>query len=56
MFPLSVACVERLFYKMKLIKTRLRNQLGETTLDNLLRISTESPTGYDDDEYEYFVD
>ena len=25
MFPLSVTCVERLFYKMKLIKTRLRN-------------------------------
>ena len=36
MFPLSVACVKHLFSKMKLIKTRLRNQLGETTLDSLL--------------------
>ena len=56
MFPLSVACVEHLFSKMKLIKTRLRNQLGETTLDSLLRISTESLTGFIDDEYKYFVD
>ena len=56
MFPLSVACVEHLFCKMKLIKTCLRNQLGETTLDSLLRISTESPTGFNDDEYKYFVD
>ena len=40
MFLLSVTCVERLFSKMKLIKTRLRNQLGQLSLDSLLRIST----------------
>lgn len=56
MFPLSVACVERLFSKMKLIKTRLRNQLGQTSLDSLLRISTESPSKFQEDEYEHFVD
>ena len=56
MFLLRVACVERLFSKMKLIKTRLRNQLGETTLDSLLRILTETPPGFDDDKYKYFID
>ena len=56
MFPLRVACVERLFSKTKLIKTCLRNQLGKTTLGSLLQISTESTIGFDDDKYEYFVD
>ena len=56
LFPLSITCVEHLFSMMKLIKTRLRKQLGETTLDSLLQISTEYPTGFDNDEYEYFVD
>ena len=56
MFPLSVACVERLISKMKLMKTRLRNQLGETTLDSLLRISAGTPTGFDDDKCKYYVD
>ena len=56
MFPLRVACAKHLFSKMKLIKTCLRNQLGETNLDSLLWISTESPTGFKDDEYKYFVD
>ena len=53
MFPLRVACVGCLFSDMK---TRLRNQPGEKTLDSLLRISTESSTGFDKDEYKYFVD
>lgn len=56
-FPISVACVERLFSKMKLIKTRLRNKLAQVKLDQLLRIGTESPPdGFDDNVYEYFVD
>ena len=29
MFPLSVPCIERLFMKMKLIKTRWRNQFSD---------------------------
>ena len=56
MFPPSVACIEHFFPKMKLIKTRLGKQLGEANLDNLLQISTEFLTGFDDDEYKYFVD
>ena len=56
MFPLSVAFVERLFSKMKLIKTRLQNQLGRLSLDSLLRISNEGPEKFQDDEYENFVD
>ena len=32
-FPLSVACVERFFSKQKLVKTRLKNQLSQTTLE-----------------------
>ena len=57
LFPLSVACVERFFSKMKLVKTRLRNQLSQVTLENLLFIATESrKDGFDDKIYEYFVD
>ena len=55
-FPVSAACVERLFSKMKLIKTRLRNQLSQVRLDQLLRIATETPKdGYSDDVYEQFA-
>ena len=55
MFPLSVARVERLFSKIKLIKTRLRNQLGRLSLDSLLHISAEAPEKFQDDKYEFFV-
>ena len=56
LFPLSVACVERVFSKMKLIKTRLRNKLSQVSLDSLIRISTEGPDEFTDNEYEFFVD
>ena len=56
MFPLSVGCVESWFSKIKLIKTRLRNQLAQTNLNNLLGILTEAPINFQDDEYEYSVD
>ena len=56
-FPLSTACVERFFSKMKLVKTRLRNQLSQVNLENLLFIATESPkAGFTDSEYDFFVD
>ena len=55
LFPLSTACVERLFSKMKLIKTRLRNILSQSTLENLLFIATEAPKDFHDDHYEHFV-
>ena len=54
MFLLSVACVESWFSKIKLIKTRLRNQLAQTNLNNLLGILTEAPINFQDDEYEYW--
>ena len=56
-FHISVACVERLFSKMKLIKTPLRNKLAQVKSDQLLRIGTGSPPdGFYDNIYEYFVD
>ena len=56
MFPLSVSCIKRLFLKMKLIKTRLRNQRSQTSLDSSLHISMEKPTKFSNDEYKHFVD
>ena len=42
---------------MKLVKTRLRNQLKQASLENLLYISRESPKeGFDDIIFEHFVD
>ena len=55
LLPLSTACLERLFSKMKLIKTRLRNNLSQSTLENLLFIATEAPKDFHDDHYEHFV-
>ena len=46
-FPLSTACVEKLFSKMKLVKIHLQNQLSQDNLENLLFIATEAPkTGF----------
>ena len=56
MFLLSVSCVERLFSRMKLVKTRLQNQLSQVSLQSLLQISTESPCNFSDDMYKLFVD
>ena len=38
-FPISVACVECLFFRIKLQKTRLRNRMLDCTLDHLLGTS-----------------
>ena len=56
MFPLSVFCIERLFSKVKLIKTHLRNQLSQTSLDSLLHISTGKAAKFSKNEYKHFVD
>ena len=57
LFPLSTACVERFFSKMKLVKTRLRNQLKQTSLESLLFIAMETQKeGFGDDAFEHFVD
>ena len=54
-FPLSVVYVEHFFSKLKFMKTRLTNQLSQTILESLLRITTESPReGFSDSQYKYF--
>ena len=55
-FTLSTACVEIFFSKMNLVKTRLRSQLLQVNLENLLFIATEAPkTGFTDSKYDFFV-
>ena len=41
--PVATTSVERSFSQMKMIKTRLRNRLADTTLARLMRIATEGP-------------
>ena len=55
-FPISVACVERLFSRMKLQKTQLHNRMLDCTLDHLLFIGMELKKGFDDDDLERIVD
>ena len=45
--PIHTADVERTFSQLKLIKTRIRNHLVESTLDSLLRIAIEEPSPED---------
>lgn len=53
--PVTTATVERSFSDMKLIKTRLRNRLGEESLDQTMRISIEGPDTLNDDELKEIV-
>ena len=48
--------VERNFSRMKMIKTRLRNRLGEQNLAHLMRIAIETPEKLPDDIVESVVD
>ena len=41
--PVATASVERSFSQMKLIKTRLRSSLKDTSLSHLMKIAIESP-------------
>ena len=51
LFPLSAAVVERLFSKLKIVKNRLRNRLGDLTLSKLLTVCTELPKdGFSDQD------
>ena len=55
--PLSTTCVKRFFSKMKLVQTRLRNQLLQVNLENLLFIATDAAKiGFTDRECDFFVD
>ena len=56
-FLISIACIEPLLSRMKLVKTRLRNQMKQATLDSLLHIATETPSdGFNDEDFDFFVD
>ena len=41
--PVSTASLERSFSQMKLIKTRLRNRIGQSSLSYLMKIGIEIP-------------
>ena len=48
--PVGTASVERSFSHMKMIKSRLRNELGEDNLSYLMKITLESPEALSDEE------
>ena len=54
--PVGTASVERSFSRMKMIKTRLRNHLGEQNLAHLMRIVIETHEKLPDDIVESVVD
>ena len=54
--PVGNATVERLFSFMKIVKTRMRNSLGDHVLDSLLRIKTECKEELADEDLEELVD
>ena len=54
--PVATAFVERSFSQMKLIKTRLRNHLSDTSLSHLMKIAIESPDTLLDSDLEDIVD
>ena len=53
--PVGTASVERSFSHMKMIKSRLRNRLGEANLSYLMKITLESPEALSDEELEQIV-
>ena len=54
--PVATASVERSFSQMKLIKTRLRSRLSDTSLSHLMKIAIESPDKLLDSDLEEIVD
>ena len=53
--PVGTASVERSFSQMKMIKTRLRNRMGEKSLFYLMKIATESSQKLSDNDLETIV-
>ena len=53
--PISTTCVEILFLKRKLIKTCLRNKVGQVILDQFLGIGMELPKEIFDDSLRVYV-
>ena len=54
--PVTTASVERSFSQMKMIKTRLRNRLSDSSLSLLMKIAIESPITMSDSILEEMVD
>ena len=54
--PIGNATVERLFSFLKLVKSSLRNRLGDGNLDKLLRIKMECKEDLEDYDLEELVD
>ena len=54
--PVGTASIECLFSCMKMIKSRLRNRLGEPNLSHLMKIALESPEVLSDEDLEQIVD
>ena len=54
--PIGNSTVERLFSFLKLVKTSLRNHMGDGTLDSLLRIKMECTEELEDHHLEELVD
>ena len=50
--PVGTASVERSFSHMNMVKSRLRNRLGEANLSYLMKIVLESPAALTDEELE----
>ena len=53
--PVGTASVERSFSHMKIVKSRLRNRLGEANLFYLMKIALESPKALTNEELEQVV-
>ena len=54
--PVGTASVERSFSQIKLIKTRLRSRLSDSSLSHLMKIAIESPDTLFDSDLEEIVD
>ena len=54
--PITTATVERTFSSMKLIKTRLRSRMGESTLEHAMRICIEGPDQLPSETLEAVID
>ena len=55
-FPVTTATVKRSFSSMKLIKTQLRNRMGENPLEYAMRICIEGPNQLSNEALEYILD
>ena len=53
--PVGTASVERSFSQLKMIKSRLRNRLGEANLSYLMKIALESLETLSDEELEQIM-